>query len=287
LKIATWNVNGIRARDAQLQEFIAREEPDVLCLQEIKATFDQLPVWLCEIEGYWCYWHGGKGYSGVALHVRRESFGERPVFHHPEFDYENRIVTARLQPTAGGEDSGLQTAPTTGDGDPGLHPTARATRDGGPGVPPVTVASIYVPNGGRDFEGKMRFLESLVQLAAEYESSGSTLVLCGDLNVARTDMDVHPKERKPRAIGQLPEERALIERIIGHGLVDVHRTLDPDNENLFTWWAPWRNLRQRNIGWRLDYVLASRTLAERAVSCIVQRETGTSDHGPVIAIFAT
>jgi exodeoxyribonuclease-3 len=256
MKIATWNVNGIRARDAQLLEFIAREQPDVLCLQEIKATIDQLPVWLCEIEGYWCYWHGGKGYSGVALHVRSGTAAERPVFHHPEFDYENRIVTARL-------DQGLD-----------------------PGSPSLTVASIYAPNGGRDFPGKMRFLEALAEFAAEYESKGAPLVLCGDLNVARTDMDVHPKERKPRAIGQLPEERALIERIIGHGLVDVHRRLDPDNADLFTWWAPWRNMRQRNIGWRLDYVLASRALADRAVSCVVQRETGTSDHGPVVAVFA-
>ena len=86
-------------------------------------------------------------------------------------------------------------------------------------------------------------------------------MLCGDLNVARTDTDVHPKERKPRAIGQLPEERALLERIIGRGLVDVGRALDPDNDGLFTWWAPWRNMRQRNIGWRLDYVLASEALA--------------------------
>ena len=81
------------------------------------------------------------------------------------------------------------------------------------------------------------------------------------MNVARTDRDVHPKERKPRAIGQLPEERALIERIIGRGLVDLGRALDPDNDGLFTWWAPWRNMRQRNIGWRLDYVLASEALA--------------------------
>ena len=110
-------------------------------------------------------------------------------------------------------------------------------------------------------------------------------MLCGDLNVARTDMDVHPKERKPHAIGQLPEERALIEAIIGHGLVDVHRTIEPDNADLFTWWAPWRNMRQRNIGWRLDYVLASRALAARLVSCTVQREFGTSDHGPVVAVF--
>jgi exodeoxyribonuclease-3 len=105
------------------------------------------------------------------------------------------------------------------------------------------------------------------------------------MNVARTDMDVHPKERKPGIVGQRADERALIERILGHGLVDVHRKLDPDNADLFTWWAPWRNLKQRNIGWRLDYLFASEALASRARSCVVQREFGTSDHGPVIAVF--
>ncbi len=246
VKIATWNVNGVRARQTEVQAFLEREQPDVLCLQEIKAAQDQLPVWLCELEGYWCYWHGGKGYSGVAIHVRRETVPERPAFHHPPFDFEHRIVTARL---------------------PGL-----------------TVASVYVPNGGKDFDAKMRFLHAMDAFAAEYAASGQPLVICGDLNVARTDQDVHPKERK-RVMGQLPEERALIDQMIGRGLVDVHRQVDPDNAELFTWWAPWRSMRQRNIGWRLDYVLASSSLARHAVSCAVQRETGTSDHGPVVAVF--
>jgi len=105
------------------------------------------------------------------------------------------------------------------------------------------------------------------------------VVLCGDLNVARTERDVHPKERKPGTIGQLPEERELLERIISRDLVDLGRALDPDNDELFTWWPPWRNMRQRNIGWRLDYILASRSVAERAVRCPVYREVGTSDHG--------
>jgi exodeoxyribonuclease-3 len=246
-KLATWNVNGIRARQTQLHEFLEAEQPDVLCLQEIKASLDQLPVWLCDLEGYWCYWHGGKGYSGVGLHVRQTAGADRPPFRHPDFDYENRIVTVDL--------------------------------------PLATVASIYAPNGGKDFPAKMRFLEALNSYAAEFQTAGRPLILCGDLNVARTDMDVHPKERRPRAIGQLPEERALIESIIGHGLVDVHRRVDPNNAELFTWWAPWRNMKQRNIGWRLDYVLASTSIAERTVSCVVQREIGTSDHGPVVAIF--
>jgi exodeoxyribonuclease III len=105
------------------------------------------------------------------------------------------------------------------------------------------------------------------------------------LNVARAEIDVHPKERKPRAIGQLPEERALFERILSCGLVDLGRAFDPANERMFTWWGPWRNLRQRNIGWRLDYILASESLASAAISCPVQTDVGTSDHAPVVATF--
>jgi exodeoxyribonuclease III len=247
--IATWNVNGIRARQAQVQQWIERDRPDVVCLQEIKATSDQVPAALCEMEGYWCYWHGGKGYSGVAIHVRQDFAPERPAFSHPSFDFETRIVVVDL-----GE---------------------------------VTVASIYVPNGGKDFPAKMRFLEDLDAYAAAQQSAGRTIVLCGDMNVARTDRDVHPKERKPRAIGQLPEERALIERIAGRGLVDLGRALDPDNENLFTWWPPWREMRARNIGWRLDYVFASAGLASRAAACLVLKDEGTSDHAPVVATFST
>jgi len=261
MKIATWNVNGIRARQAQVQELLDKEQPDVLCLQEIKASLDQLPVWLCDIEGYWCYWHGGKGYSGVGLHIRKASFPHRPGFFHPEFDYEHRIVAARLPlPAPPGE-----TGSTTG-----AH---------------FTVASIYVPNGGKDFPAKMRFLESLDAFSGDLQATGQAFVLCGDLNVALTDMDVHPKERRPNIVGQRPDERELMQRILSHGLVDVHRRFEPDNADLFTWWAPWRNMRQRNIGWRLDYVFASDPLASRATSCVVQRETGTSDHGPVIAAF--
>jgi len=251
VKLATWNVNGIRKRQAEVQDWIDRERPDVVCLQEIKATSDQIPLFLCEIEGYWCYWHGEKGYSGVALHVSQAVAPSRPTFSHPEFNYENRIASVDVR---------------IGDVE-------------------LTVASVYVPNGGKDFPAKMRFLEAMDDYAASFQATGRLLVLCGDMNVARTDRDVHPKERKPRAIGQLPEERALIERILSRGLVDLGRALDPDNDALFTWWAPWRNLRQRNIGWRLDHVFASRALAERATACPVQKDVGTSDHAPVVATF--
>jgi len=86
-------------------------------------------------------------------------------------------------------------------------------------------------------------------------------------------------------IGQLPEERALFEKVLAGGLVDVGRALDPENDELFTWWAPWRNMRQRNIGWRIDYVLASPGLAPRARSCRVLADFGTSDHAAIVAEF--
>ena len=251
MKIATWNVNGIRARQGQLIEWLAAETPDVVCLQEIKASLDQLPFELRDVEGYWSYWHGGKGYSGVALLVAKSLIGALPLCSHPGFDFEQRIACATV-PSPAGE---------------------------------VMVASVYVPNGGKDFDAKMRFLEALESYAGDAARDGRLLILCGDLNVARTERDIHPKERKPNQIGARREERAMIERIIGKGLVDVGRTLDPGNDNLFTWWAPWRNMKQRNIGWRIDYVLASEALASRATSSVVQREIGTSDHGPVVVTF--
>lgn len=248
MRVATWNVNGIRARESQVRDWIARDRPDAVCLQEIKARPDQIPEMLFESEGYWCYWHGAGGYSGVALHVRKELCGERPGFTHPEFDHETRIVAADV---------------------------------GG-----VTLASVYVPNGGKDYPAKLRFLEALVGYARQNREAGRELLLCGDINVALTDRDVHPKERKEGAIGQREDERALVRAILAEDMVDVGRALDPDNDDLFTWWAPWRNLRARNIGWRIDYVLASGSLARRARACAVRADVGTSDHAPVVADFA-
>ena len=247
MKIATWNVNGIRKRQTELQDWLDRVQPDVVCLQEIKATIDQLPVWLCEIEGYWCYWHGGKGYSGVGLHVSK------------------RLAAA----------AGIRT------------PSVRLREPHRPrcGFPPSRSCLFTCRTAGRTFRRRCKFLEALEQFASDPRADTNPIVICGDLNIARADIDVHPKERKPRAIGQLPEERAQLERIIGHGLVDVSRTLEPDNDQMFTWWAPWRNMRQRNIGWRLDYLLASQRLFERVRSCTIERETGTSDHAPVVGEF--
>ncbi len=251
MKIATWNVNGIRARQAQLQELLTAEQPDVVCLQEIKATPEQVPALMVSPSEYWTYWHGGGGYSGVALLIRREFAPEPPHFSHPAFDFEHRIVEVRVA---------------------------------NPGE--LRFVSVYVPNGGKDFEAKMRFAQALREWLAETLTPGTALVLCGDLNIALEERDVHPKERKLNQIGTRPEERALLAGVLASGLADVGRTLDPDNDQLFTWWAPWRGLRQRNIGWRIDYILATPSVSNAATQCVSMREFGTSDHAPVVATFS-
>ncbi|HEX7090840.1 MAG TPA: exodeoxyribonuclease III [Longimicrobiales bacterium] len=243
MKIATWNVNGIRARAAQVREWIERERPDIVCLQELKAEAAQVPP-ECVSDDYHAYWHGLKAYSGVSLLVRKDLIAGEPAFSHPPFDMESRIVQVEL-------------------GD-------------------LIIASVYVPNGGKDYAAKLAFVRAMTDWAARLHAEGRRLILCGDMNIARTEMDVHPKERKPDAIGQRPEERALFEALLADRLVDTTRALHPDDANLFTWWAPWRNLRARNIGWRIDYVLASPAVAERASACVVQADVGTSDHAPVV-----
>jgi len=244
VKIATWNVNGIRARSSQVAHWIDGEAPDVICLQEIKAAPAQVPAPLDKIAGYHAHWHGSGGYSGVALLLKEKTFGDRPSFIHPPFDLETRIVVAE--------------------------------------VGNFVFGSVYVPNGGKDFKAKMVFLTELEAWAGALEQAGKHLVLCGDFNVARTEMDVHPTLRKDM-VGQSSPERDLIEKLFARGLVDLGRYVDPDNDRLFTWWAPWRNLRQRNIGWRLDYVAAHHSLVDESCTCKSYREVGSSDHAPVIA----
>src|SRR5688500_2399621 len=172
LKVGTWNVNGVRARSSEVLEWLERERPDVVCLQEVKASPHDVPEELREQPEYFGYWHGPKGHSGRALVLARTTFGTRPEIVHPPFDLETRIVTA----VAGG----------------------------------ILFASIYVPNGGKDFEAKVKFLDELGVFCERAQADGLQIVLCGDLNVAREVRDVHPKLQKPDQIGQTAGERAQL-----------------------------------------------------------------------------
>lgn len=250
MTIATWNVNGIRARSEQFIEWLGKESPDVVCLQEIKASPTQLPSTVAELPGYRSYWHGAAGgYSGVSLHLRQDAFKGEARFSHPAFDMETRIVEAEI--------------------------------DG------MTFISVYIPNGGKDYPAKLEFLKEMESYIAGLHRSRRELLLCGDMNITRSDLDIHPSQNKPGIIGTRPDERELMERMIAAGnLVDIARQLDPDNARLYTWWPFWKAARQRNLGWRLDYIFATPKLAARVQRCKVMRNVGTSDHAPVVAEFA-
>src|SRR5207237_10692112 len=145
----TWNVNGSRARAAQLCEWLQRDRPDVVCLQELKATTAQIPA-ECKLQDYHAYWHTLKGYSGVSLHVRRDLFAVDPVFSHPPFDMESRIVQVE-------------------------HGN-------------LVIASVYVPNGGKDYPAKLRFVTQLAAWARRLHAQGRGLVCVGASYIARTDL---------------------------------------------------------------------------------------------------
>jgi len=247
VKLVTWNVNGIRARDAEVVKLFEEEQPDVAMLQETKSTTDQLPPTMYGLMGlpaYHSIWHGSAGYSGVSLHLKKSRFG-RPTDAHPDFDYETRVVEAHVEDWV--------------------------------------FVSMYLPNGGKDFEAKLKFMRSLAAYPHAFE--GKKLVIAGDLNVARMPMDVHKSQRKPRAIGQRPEERKLFEEFLSAGLVDVVRKLAPDQKDLYTWWPYWRGLREKNEGWRIDYVITNEEMAARAKEFRSRREFGTSDHAPLVVTF--
>jgi exodeoxyribonuclease-3 len=245
IRVGTWNVNGLRARYSEVVAWAEQHQPEVFCLQEIKASPNQVPEPLTGLPRYYNAWHGTAGYSGVSLHVRRDFSTSAPRFLHPPFDVETRIVGAEV---AG-----------------------------------VLFFSAYVPNGGRDLPLKLRFLAELSAYVERLSAAGQSLVLCGDLNVARDEIDVHPTMRKAGAIGQLPEERELFARLLSRGLRDLLREAHPMDPRVFTWWPPWRGLRSRNHGWRIDYVLATSSLVTEAPICRVHADYGSSDHAPLLA----
>src|SRR2546427_6119447 len=154
MKVATWNVNGIRARASQVREWLERERPDVVCLQELKAEAAQIPD-ECKLAEYHAYWHGRKGYSGVALQIRRELVVGDPVFGHPAFDIESRIVQVEL-------------------GD-------------------LVIASVYVPNGGKDYAAKVQFLKRRPDWARQPSAQGRELLVCGGITIARARRAVDPQ----------------------------------------------------------------------------------------------
>jgi exodeoxyribonuclease-3 len=248
MKIASWNVNGIRARHEALCAWIGRNRPDIIVLQEVKALEAEIPESVMELDGYRKFWNGSsfrKGYSGVGILIRDGACPE-PGLEIPGFDVENRTAV--------------------------VHCGA------------ISLVGTYVPRGDgpEHYAVKLRYLEDLRVYIAGLLAGGREVVLAGDMNVALRDIDVHRSQNKPGATGLRPEERAAIDAHLALGIRDVMRDLNPEKRDLFTWWPNWKFARERNLGWRIDCFYLSPGLAGKVSGVAVDLEERSSDHAPVV-----
>ncbi len=249
MKIASYNVNGIRAATKKgFSQWLQTASPDVLCLQEIKATKDQLDLSLYEKCGYpYQYWFSAqkKGYSGVAILAK-----QRP----------DNVVYGTG--TASMDDEGRN---------------IRADFNG------VSVMSLYVPSGSNmDRLGfKLGYMDDLQQHINQLKKERSELVLCGDYNICHHAIDIHDPIRNKNVSGFLPVEREWMTNFLKSGFTDSFRYLN-SNPHHYTWWSYRANARARNKGWRLDYAMVSDGLKERISRSVILSDAIHSDHCPIM-----
>ena len=258
LKIATFNVNGIRSRLASLLQWLEREQPDIACLQELKAPDDAFPIDAIRAAGYGAIWHGQRSWNGVAILAR----GADPI--------ESR--------------RGLP-----GDPDDTHSRYLEAAAHG------VIVGCLYLPNGnpqpGPKFAYKLAWFERLIRHAAKLYGSGHPVVLAGDYNVVPTDeLDIYnPKSWRKDALLQ-PESRECYARLLAQGWTDSLRTLHP-GERIYTFWDYFRQHWEHDSGLRIDHLLLNAELATRLKSAGVDRWVrglpGASDHAPTWITLGT
>jgi exodeoxyribonuclease-3 len=251
MRIATWNVNGLRACERNgFNAWLAEEAPDIVCLQEVRAERAQLSPACAEPAGYDAAFNAcrvKKGYSGVATWSRVTPEAVRTELGVPAFDDEGRLIVSR-------------------------HPG-------------FTLYNAYYPNGGRDLARvpfKLAFYETLMAELRERLAAGEPIILCGDFNTAHTELDLANPRANVGTTGFLPEEREVLGRLLDLGFVDVFRERHPGEKGHYTWWSNRPGVREKNIGWRIDYFLVSADL----VSCVrdVRHQPGVlgSDHCPVV-----
>jgi exodeoxyribonuclease-3 len=244
-KIVSWNVNGIRAiLRKNFLEFLEEEKPDVLCLQETRAEPHEVEqLWPVS---YTTYWNGAqkKGYSGTAIFTRERPLNVHKGIGSEQFDIEGRALTAEY-------------------------------RD-------FYVVNVYVPNSQRELtrlpfrqEWDRRFLKYLTGLQRK-----KPVIFCGDLNVAHTEIDLANPKQNDGAHGFTREERAGFGQLLEAGFCDTFREFEKGG-GFYTWWSQMRGTRERNVGWRIDYVLISSALRPRLKSAFIRASVMGSDHCPV------
>lgn len=250
VKLATFNVNGVNGRLSVLLRWLAETEPDIVCLQELKAPQEKFPAGPIRAAGYGAIWHGQKSWNGVAILAR----GKDP------------IETRRGLP---------------GDPDDTHSRYIEAAIDG------LLVGCLYLPNGnpapGPKFDFKLRWFERLTTHAAGLLATGASVVLAGDYNVMPTDLDVYKPERWVDDALFRPEVREAYRRLVAQGWTDAVRSLHP-GEKIYTFWDYFRNAFARNAGLRIDHLLLSPEVARRLKAAGVDRGVRgwekASDHAP-------
>ncbi len=250
MKIVTWNVNGIRSASKKgLLDWLSQESPDILCLQETKAHPSQLENSLIAPKGYETHWSSAlkKGYSGVALFLKRDPLHVQEGLGVKEFDAEGRTLITEY--------------------------------------PDFILFNGYYPNGQHDL-GRVPFklkysdlvLDSALQI---HRAKGKPVILAGDFNTAHKEIDLaRPKENEGNT-GFLPEERAWMDKLISKGFVDIFREFEK-GPNHYTWWSFRTAARKRNIGWRIDYFFVTPDLKDRVKRIYHQPKVMGSDHCPVV-----
>jgi len=248
MRIISWNVNGIRAVEKRgFVEWLERESPDVLCLNETKAEPGQLSPNLVNPRGYRSAWASAKkrGYSGVALYSKIEPQDVR-FMGKAEFDDEGRTLAADFKD--------------------------------------FTLIAAYFPNSqdaGARLDYKLAFCDAMLRMCNALVKKGRHILLCGDYNIAHTPIDLaRPKENEGNA-GYLPEERAWMDKFTKAGYVDTFRHFHPGETGQYTWWSYRMNARERNVGWRIDYHCVDRAFLPRVKSSVIRADVEGSDHCPV------
>jgi len=252
MKIITWNVNGLRAAlGKEALKWAWEQQPDVLCLQEIKVRPDQLKEEQRNFPGYEVIWNPAEkaGYSGVATFLRNPCLELRLGMQAPLFDVEGRLIST-------------------------LHPGFR-------------LFNVYFPNGQRGRERvdyKLEFYAHLLALCNRLHENGENTIITGDFNTAHMPIDLKNPKQNETTSGFMPEERAWVQKFLDHGFVDVYRRLYPDRVQ-YTWWTYRFSARERGIGWRIDYFLVSEALAPRVKDVVIHESVPGSDHCPVELIL--
>ena len=264
MKLYSWNVNGIRAviNKGELQKFVEKHQPDILCLQETKAQQGQAVIDLPEYEEYWNSAEK-KGYSGTAIFTKVkpkqvingfvDGIAEKHGLTHDNYgdpQAEGRVISAEFDD--------------------------------------FWVVTVYTPNSKRDLSRlnlrKTQWDPAFLEHVRELEKSKPVL-FCGDLNVAHTEIDLARPKDNVKSAGFTVEERSGMDNIISAGFVDTFRAEHPDTTDVYTWWTAWGGARAKNVGWRIDYWCASKSIASRISSASVHADQMGSDHCPVSIVI--